>query len=193
MRRSLMLPAAALVGMLVFACDDHPGVLDPASGIAPSAKPEIIQQPLVINFGNGEVTFFSGVSLEDLPAVCAGADVSEFAEVLLITHPSKQGGTSEHRLLKAEMSATIWEGDLGPERDVCELGPPLAVGTVNILINDNEGNFFETAPGANPLVPRLPPALPLISLHRAGARIGAAAVAFPGTTRQLFAPLSKTQ
>jgi len=154
MRRSLMLPAAALVGTLVLACDDHPGVLDPASGIAPSAKPEIIQQPLVINFGNGEFTFFSGVSLEDLPAVCAGADVTEFAEVLLITHPSKQGGTSEHRLLKAEMSATIWEGDLGPERDVCELGPPLAIGTVNILINDNEGNFFETAPGANPLVLR---------------------------------------
>jgi hypothetical protein len=155
-RPSLPLVSVTLACALVLGCDDRAGVTEPASGIAPSAKAEItrFEQPLFINFGNGEFTFFSGVSSEDLLAVCAGADVTEFAEVLLITHPSKQGGTSEHRLLKAEMSANIWEGDLGPERDICELGPPLAVGTVNILINDNEGNFFETAPGANPLVLR---------------------------------------
>ena len=31
--------------------------------------------------------------------------------------------------------------------DLCDLQP--FVGTVNVTVNDNEGEFFETAPGAN--------------------------------------------
>ena len=70
---------------------------------------------------------------------------------MIVTHPTKQGGTSEHVLIKAtELSALVWLVDVGTGGSPCDL-PRLQpfVGTVNVTLNDNEGQFFETAPGAN--------------------------------------------
>jgi hypothetical protein len=39
--------------------------------------------------------------------------------------------------------------DIGPGGDVCDLTVRPFVGTVNVTIADNEGEFFETAPGGN--------------------------------------------
>lgn len=43
-----------------------------------------------------------------------------------------------------------------PGIDFCDFQgvQPLAAGTVHALLNDNEGNFFETAPGANAFINR---------------------------------------
>jgi hypothetical protein len=69
---------------------------------------------------------------------------------MIVTHPSKQGGTSAHVLTKGkDVSALVWPVDIGPGGDVCDLALQPFVGTVNVTINDNEGEFFETAPGAN--------------------------------------------
>ena len=154
MRRSaLLLPAAAFA----LGCSDH--VTEPLRDSAPSLRTEIttVEEPLIISFNNQDFATFFGVSLEDLPAWCAGEDPGELAETKIITHPSRQGTTSEHRLTRTEISGAIWALDIGPGGDHCDLPgtvPPLAVGTVRVLINDNEGFLFETAPGANAVVIR---------------------------------------
>jgi hypothetical protein len=91
-----------------------------------------------------------GVSLEEFPAVCAGTGSIDLADWTETIHPSRQGGTSEHRLIKdKDLSALVWPVDIGPGGDVCDLTTQPIVGTVHVTINDNEGDFFETAPGAN--------------------------------------------
>ena len=69
---------------------------------------------------------------------------------MVVTHPTKQGGTSEHVLIRGkDVSALVWPVDIGAGGDVCDLAVQPFVGTVNVTLNDNEGQFFETAPGAN--------------------------------------------
>jgi hypothetical protein len=45
--------------------------------------------------------------------------------------------------------------DVGAGGDICDSQVQPFVGTVNFIFNDNEGEFFETAPGANAFFQRL--------------------------------------
>jgi hypothetical protein len=154
MRRSLLLSTAALAGALGLGCDDRPGINDPSTGAAPSFGAEITrtEQPFIFDQANGEILALFGVSFEELPAFCAGADPQELADAMIVSHPTRDGGTVEHVLIKGtELSATVWVADLGPGGDFCDLQgvQPLAVGTVHVTLNDNDGQFFETGSGAN--------------------------------------------
>jgi hypothetical protein len=154
MRHPLLSPGAVLAGALVLGCGDHPGVTDPDRDAAPSFAAEIsrFETPLVISFAQESppIAALVGVSLEDFPAVCAGAEPEAVADAMIVTHPTQQGGTSEVRLTRGtDISALVWPVDIGPGGDVCDLAVQPFVGTVNVTIADNEGEFFETAPGGN--------------------------------------------
>jgi hypothetical protein len=153
--RSFLLSTAALGGALALGCGDQPGVTDPDPNAAPSFNAEIsrFEQPLIVFFGLGgpdPIAAHLGVSLEDFPAFCDGAEPEAVADAMIVTHPTSQGGTSEHVLITAkDLNALVWQVDVGePGVDICKL-QPLAVGTVHLTLNDNEGQFFETAPGGN--------------------------------------------
>jgi hypothetical protein len=154
MRHSSLLPTAALASALLLGCGDQLGVTDPVRAVTPSLKAQVdrFETPLAIFFGQEAppIAVHLGVSPEDFPAFCAGAEPEAVAEAMIVTHPTKQGGTSEHVYITAkDLSALVWQVDVGePGVDICQL-QPLAVGTVHLTINDNEGQFFETAPGAN--------------------------------------------
>ncbi len=154
MRRSFLLSTVALAGALALGCGDQPDVTDPAPNAAPSFGATIsrFEQPLIVFFGQAEppIAAHLGVSLEDFPAFCAGAEPESVADAMIVTHPTQQGGTSEHVYITAkDLNALVWQVDVGePGVDLCQL-QPLAVGTVHLTINDNEGQFFETAPGGN--------------------------------------------
>jgi hypothetical protein len=154
MPRLLPLRTAALASALTLGCGDQPSVTDPVRDVTPSLKAEVsrFQTPLVLGFASDvpAIAALVGVSLEDFPAFCAGAEPEAVADAMIVTHPTQQGGTSAHLLLNGkEVSALVWPVDIGPGGDVCDLATQPFVGTVNVTINDNEGEFFETAPGAN--------------------------------------------
>jgi hypothetical protein len=158
MRHSLLLPTAVLTGALGMGCSDQSGVTNPDPGVTNrydgtlASATEILrfEAPVVIFHGQEDppLAAIIGVSLEEFPDFCAGAEPQEVADWLIVTHPSKQGGTSAHVQVKDnELSALVWPVDVGTGVDLCDLQP--FVGTVNFTFNDNEGEFFETAPGAN--------------------------------------------
>jgi hypothetical protein len=158
MRHSLLLPTAVLAGALGIGCSDQSGVTNPdPGGINPydgtlSNATEILrfEAPVIIFQGQSDppIAAVIGVGLEEFPDVCADAEPQDLADWLIVTHPSKQGGTSAHVQVKDnELSALVWPVDVGTGVDLCDLQP--FVGTVNFTFNDNEGEFFETAPGAN--------------------------------------------
>ena len=146
--------AAALAFALVLGCGDHPGVTDPDRRAPPSFDVARFEQPLLVFFGQASppIAVFLGVTAEEFPALCAGTlEPQLVANTMIVTHPTKQGGTSEHVLIKAtELSALVWLIDVGAGGSPCdhpEVQP--FVGTVKLIYNDNEGQFFESAPGAN--------------------------------------------
>jgi hypothetical protein len=156
--RHWLLLTAVLAGALGFGCSDQPGVTDPDPG-PPSLAAEISRFEIVLDpsFSDGEITVFFGVGFEELPAVCAGAEPQTLGEIQIVTHPTRQGGTSEHVLIKAtELNVIVFAVPGFPGIDRCDFQgvQPLAVGTVHALLNDNEGQFFETAPGANAFINR---------------------------------------
>lgn len=132
----------------------------PGSDLTPDLKAEIdrFEQIFVIslNSGDPDITSLFGVSPEELPAFCAGAELHEVVEGVSVTHPTRDGLSEHVRLSSKEMSAIVWPIDLGPGGDLCDLqGVQPLIGTVNFMLNDNEGEFFETAPGANAFSIRL--------------------------------------
>jgi len=153
MRHSSLLPKAALASALLLGCSDQPGGTDPNPDATPPLMAEIsrVETPLVIDYAVGEFTALVGVSLEHFPALCAGAEPEAVAETMIVTHPSSHGGTSAKVQTKGtEVPALVWTGTFGPDRNVCDLtGQQPFVGSVKVTINDNEGDFWETAPGAN--------------------------------------------
>ena len=156
MRRHLAMPlaAVALALALVPGCNDRPTVTDPDQRAAPSFDISRFEQPLIISFSQESppISALMGVTAEEFPALCAGTlEPQLVANTMIVTHPTKQGGISEHVLIKAtELSALVWLVDVGPGGSPCDF-PDVQpfVGTVKAMINDNEGQFFETAPGAN--------------------------------------------
>jgi hypothetical protein len=159
MRHSLLLPTAVLAGALGIGCGDQsgvttpdPGGINPYDGVLSNAT-EILrfEEPIIIFHGQADppLAAIIGVGLEEFPDVCAGAAPQERADWLIVTHPSKQGGTSAHVQIKGKLSALVWPVDVGAGGDICDSQVQPFVGTVNFVFNDNEGEFFETAPGAN--------------------------------------------
>jgi hypothetical protein len=161
MHRSLLLsiPTAAIAGALALGCSDQSGVTntDPAvissydGTLSKATEIQRFEDFLIISQAQADPPLVAlvGVGLEELPDFCAGAAPQELSDFLIITHPSKQGGTSaEVHIKNNELSALVWQVDVGTGADICQL-EPFAVGTVNVMLNDNEGEFFETAPGAN--------------------------------------------
>ena len=157
MRHSLLFPTAVLAGILGLGCSDQSGVTTPDTGVNPfggtlSNATEILrfEAPIIIFHGQEfpPLAAVVGVGLEEFSDVCAGAEPQHLADWLIVTHPSKQGGTSAHVQVKDnELPVLVWPVDVGTGVDLCDLQP--FVGTVNFTFNDNEGEFFETAPGAN--------------------------------------------
>ena len=75
----ILLPTAALACALSLGCGDHRGVTDADPDAAPSFKAETneFDTPFTIFHGLGgdqPVAALLGVSLEEFPAVCAGAE-----------------------------------------------------------------------------------------------------------------------
>jgi hypothetical protein len=157
MYRSFLLSTAACG--LVLGCSDQSGVTNHDPGgissydgtLSNATEIQRFEDFLIISQAQADPPLVAlvGVGLEEFPDFCAGAAPQELSNFLIITHPSKQGGTSAHVQVKNnELSALVWQVDVGTGADICQL-EPLAVGTVKVMLNDNEGEFFETAPGAN--------------------------------------------
>jgi hypothetical protein len=157
MYRSFLLSTAACG--LVLGCSDQSGVTNHDPGgissydgtLSNATEIQRFEDLLIISQAQADPPLVAlvGVGLEEFPDFCAGAAPQELSNFLIITHPSKQGGTSAHVQVKNnELSALVWQVDVGTGADICQL-EPLAVGTVKVMLNDNEGEFFETAPGAN--------------------------------------------
>ena len=161
MRHSLLLLTAVLAGALGIGCSDQsgltnadPGGINPYDGTLSNATERIeFEVPFTPSFSDGVISVFFGLGFDELPAVCAGAEPETLATVQVVTHPSSHGGTSEHvRVTASELNVIVFAVPGFPGIDPCDLGEPLAGGTVRIMLNDNEGSFFETAPGANPVI-----------------------------------------
>jgi hypothetical protein len=104
MRHSCLLPTAALASVLLLSCNEPVGVADQMQAATPSLPHQLdrFETPLVISFAQESppIAALVGVSLEDFPAVCAGAEPEAVAQAMIVTHPTQQGGTSEVRLTR---------------------------------------------------------------------------------------------
>jgi len=156
MRRSSFLPTTALASALLLGCSDQPVGTDPKPDATPPVMASVsrVETPFFVFFGQAEppIAAFLGVTAEEFPALCAGTlEPQLVANTVIVTHPTKQKGISEHILSMAnELSVLVWPVDVEAGGSPCDF-PDVQpfVGTVKATITDNEGNFFETAPGAN--------------------------------------------
>jgi hypothetical protein len=147
MHRSLLV---ILASALALGCDDRPGVTDPGTRVAPSSAAVVtrLEAPfpeVVIDIEQGLTALF-GIALEELPGACAGGEIQDLTDILIVTHPTRGGETVDHfRVKDQEGSAIVWAAI--PEGSICELlgVQPLAVGTVHRIFTDND--FFNTGPG----------------------------------------------
>jgi hypothetical protein len=165
MRYSPLVPTFALAGALVLGCTEQSTPTDPSTRPAPSLKAETIRDeiPFTIFLGSGnpDITALFGVPPDELSASCDGAESTELVERIAVTHPTSPnfGGLLQHiRIREPELSAVVWPIDLGEGGDLCDLveqGVEPLVGTVRLMVNDNEGEFFSDAPGANAFSIRL--------------------------------------
>jgi hypothetical protein len=150
MHRSLLVPLGMLAGILALGCGDNAGVTDPTTAAAPSfgavvTRLEAPSPQIVIDTEQGLTALF-GVSFEELPAVCAGGELHDLADLLIVSHPSRGGETVfKFRVKDKEQSAIVWAAIV--QESPCELQDvqPLAVGTVHSMYTDND--FFNTNPG----------------------------------------------
>ena len=155
MRRSSFLPTTALASALLLGCSDQPVGTDPKPDATPPLMAAVsrVEAPLSIFFGQEAPPLAAvlGVTVEELPAWCAGTFEGQPVTTMTVTHPTQQGGISETiRTTATDLSALVWPVDVGAGGGPCDF-PDVQpfVGTVKATITDNEGNFFETAPGAN--------------------------------------------
>ncbi len=155
MHRFLLIPTGVLASALALGCGDRPGVTDPASstGLAFGAvvtRSETHFPVAVIDIEQGLTAVF-GATLEEVPAVCAGAEFQELSHVLIVSHPTNGGDTVDKVTAKnKEQSAIVWAviPASSSQEDICKAiqgVQPLAVGTVHSVYTESE--FFT---GASP-------------------------------------------
>jgi hypothetical protein len=148
----LTISAGLVASALALGCSDRPGVTDPATSGPPSFSAAIdrFEAPFFQLFVDVEqgLTVLPGASLEDLPALCADAEIRDLANWLVVVHPTREGGTVAHVLIRdKERSVIVWAAV--PEENICELQDvqPLAVGTIQMTFTDDD--FGGTSPGSD--------------------------------------------
>ena len=150
MHRYLLIPIGVLASTLALGCGDNAGVTGPATNDAPSfgavvTRLEAPSPQIIIDTKQGLTALF-GISFEELPAVCAGGELQDLADLLIVSHPAREGETVFKFTVKdREQSAIVWAAIV--QESPCELQDvqPLAVGTVHSVYTDND--FFNTNPG----------------------------------------------
>jgi hypothetical protein len=150
MHRVLLIPVGVLAGTLALACGDNAGVTDPATSAPPSSEATVTRleapSPQIVIDNEQGLTALFGISFEDLPAVCAGGELQDLADLLIVSHPTRGGETIfKFRVKDKEQSAIVWAAIV--RETPCELQDlqPLAVGTVHSMYTDND--FFNANPG----------------------------------------------
>ena len=145
MRRSLILLTAALAAApLELACDDRPGVTDSALGTAPAfaASVDRFEAPwpeVFVDEASG-ITMVAGATPEELPDLCAAQGFTEVADFLLVTHPTRDGGTVIHARIKdQDQGVIVWQATAS---DICEelvfAGVEPLAGTAQMTFTDND-------------------------------------------------------
>jgi hypothetical protein len=153
--RFLLFPTGVLASALALGCGNRPGVTDPATSAEPSfgavvTRSEAPFPVAVIDIEQGLTAVF-GVSLEEVPAVCAGAEFQELSKVLIVSHPTRGGQTVDKATAtNKQQNAIVWAAipATGSQEDICKAiqgVQPLAVGTVHSVYTESE--FFT---GASP-------------------------------------------
>ena len=150
MRRFLLVPAGALASALALGCGDRPGVTEPATSAGPSFGAAVTRSDrpfpvAVIDIEQGLTAVF-GLTVEEVPAVCAGAEFQELSNVLLVSHPTHGGQTVDKvTATNKAQDAIVWAAipAAGSQEDICKAVQdlqPLAVGTVHSVYTESE--FF---------------------------------------------------
>jgi len=137
MRRSSFLSTTALASALLLGCSDQPVGTDPKPDATPPLMAAVsrVEAPLSIFFGQEAPPLAAvlGVTVEELPAWCAGTFEGQPVTTMTVTHPTQQGGISEVLLTKAtDLIALVWLVDVAaPGGDICDPALQPFVGTVH--------------------------------------------------------------
>ncbi|HEX3235911.1 MAG TPA: hypothetical protein VHR41_17080 [Gemmatimonadales bacterium] len=138
MHRVLLIPVGVLAGTLALACGDNAGVTDPATSAPPSSEATVtrLEAPspqIVIDTEQGLTALF-GISFEDLPAVCAGGELQDLADLLIVSHPTRAGTLARALTIACSIpSGTVRLAvrRLGTGSSECRARITCAVGPVN--------------------------------------------------------------
>jgi hypothetical protein len=144
MHRSLLVAIGVLASALAFGCRDNIGVTDSAIGAAPSFKATIerFEAPwpeVFVDEASG-LTMVAGATPEELPDLCAAQGFTEVADFLLVTHPTRDGGTVIHARIKdQDQGVIVWQATAS---DICEelvfAGVEPLAGTARMMFTDND-------------------------------------------------------
>jgi hypothetical protein len=135
----ILTPAASAFAL---ACSDNAGVPERADPV-PSFGAEVIRfeapWPEVFIDDEAGLTLLAGATLDQVPALCAGGDFTDIASWLIVAHPTHDGRTVDHALIKdKDQSVIVWGAAVGSICDELQDVQPLAVGTARMTFTDND-------------------------------------------------------
>ncbi|MFL5494257.1 MAG: hypothetical protein ACJ8DC_07735 [Gemmatimonadales bacterium] len=142
---TLTISTGVVASALALGCGDRQGVNDPSTGTIPSfgATVDRFEQPWFERFIDPEsgLSLLAGVTLDQLPDICAGGDFVETADWLVVAHPTHDGTVFHVRIRDQNQSVLVW--GTAVEQSVCQElflqgVPPLAVGTARMTFTDND-------------------------------------------------------
>ena len=142
MRRSSLLPTAALASALLLACSDQPGGTGPKPDATPTAPRSVERtiEHLGIGFGDDHYLVILGGTAENWAAFCAtGAENWDAWTVLTVTRPD---GSAKKEFQGRDLHALIWN----LPADVCAESPDYT-GMASFTGHDNDLDL--SAQGAN--------------------------------------------
>jgi hypothetical protein len=191
MRRSPLLPQAALAAGLMLGCTDQHAPLVPDNSPVPSFRTERGTAEFGIPLGDERYTLIVGHTFEDMVAICEGR-IPNFQswDVLTAIRPEGREGFEEsfkQRSTIDNVVLTVFEFSpfvFGEECDL--LGAPLYEGIGQAFINDNDVAF--THRGANSFVMRVSGTVTDASGQEYRLVAHYHHVAGPGTTFENFDP-----